>query len=386
MLRSQRRKTIIILLLGVTILVIALTVFVSLRVLQNQAPDDAAAASLQVTNADRFKTQAELTEFARKWREFAANKSNDFEDYLAFATGDGARYECRTVIMDKVGQESLYGCDLNVAFFIQDFPNYSKGSAIGPQDPALNKVLDELITQSGILQKAGELKIITLDNTYFNTANKNYKTRLQNIETARAQIGDKFVKKIDFEILTIYFHNQVPPTSVSVEAAKAAAEKKMTLLYAKVNSGELTMEQAGELIKQDRIPGDDTGVALKDLTDLYQILAYRKVVGHKFEYDPFIDRDLSLEIKSLGEGQMSTVKLFKDRKFTPEEFEAAAKNDSFTAFPMVDSGYMIFKVNKIDLGLGGNFTGNSPAEVEGKIKEGYKQGSETKITSNQVAQ
>lgn len=327
---------------------------------------DVDVASEQVTNADMLKTQAQRDEFAQKWTTFTADTNNTVWNYITYAQGEGARYKCDTVIMDHVGTETIYGCDLNVIFAMHDFVNYTTTNPIGPQDPNLNAILDELITQSGMLQKAAEQNIIELDDTFFNTPTKDYPKRAEMVGTAREAIGDQFVKKIDFEFISIYFHDEYPPKNLSIEEAKAAAKTKIDILYDRINSGEITMKQAGDEIKADNIKGDTTGVSMKDLDPLYDLNAYLKVEGHKFDYQILLDPAYDEELRSLGEGQISTVRLVKDMDFTNNK-------------ELIDSAFLIFKMNKIDFGLGGEFTEGSSEGIQESIKEELKGDAQIKL-------
>lgn len=331
-------------------------------------PSDTEAASEQVTNADKLKTKAQREAFAQRWADFMADQTHDVWDYIEYAlTDDGGRYECKTAIMDSVGEETLYGCDLNVIFVLHDFENYITTDAIGPQNASLNAILDELITQSGLLQKAAELGYMVLDSTFFNNPDKNHLKRLEQVKVARDQIGDQFVKTVDFEAIVIYFHNQQDP-EIPLDQAKAAAKAKMDILYSRLQSGSITMEQAGAEIASDNIIGDTTGISLIKLDPVYDGNAYMKILGHQFDQQIFIDSTYDEELKSLGEGQFSTVRLFKDYSFADNDVASQITDENIE---MVESGYIIFRLIKINFGLQSDFSGNSMDEVEEKIKNNY---------------
>ncbi|MBN2015290.1 hypothetical protein JW766_00455 [Candidatus Dojkabacteria bacterium] len=368
----KRSRIIMLVILFITLILGGVAIWLGLRLGKEEevTPEESEAASEEVTNADTLKTQAQREEFNRKWQTFIADETKTWRDYVEYAMGEGARYECTRVIMSNVGAESLYGCDLNALFVIYDLPTYISTQPIGPQDPNLNAVLNELITDSGLLQKAAEMDIITLDETFFNSPSKDMFERFSKVETARVAIGDQFVKRVDFEAVVIYFHNEYDP-QIPLEQAKEAAKTKMDILYGRLETGEITMRQAGEEIINDNIQGDTTGVSLTQLDRLYKENAYIEVIGHEFGERIFKDEVYDEELRSLGEGQMSTVRLCKDYKFTPEElFEA---NGETTEFPLVDSCYIIFKVNKITFGLGREFSGDTLEEVEDSIQDNYDQ-------------
>jgi len=278
--------------------------------------------------------------------------------------------------MDNVGEETLYGCDLNVIFVLHDFEHYITTEAIGPQDANLNAILDELITQSGLLQKSKELGYIQLDETFFDNPDKDQLKRLEQVSFAREKIGDLFVKTVDFEAIVIYFHNQRTP-DIPLEQAQQAAKAKMDILYERLQRGEITMQQAGEEIAADDIIGDTTGVSLDDLDPIYGENAYIKIVGHQFDQQIFVDPTYDEELKSLGEGQMSTVRLFKDYEFEEDAIAAQLLQEDTTK--LIDSGYIIFKLLKVDFGLQSDFSGNSLDAVEDKLQDEFKQDADIQL-------
>lgn len=368
--RKKGSKFMVFFVFLITVVLGGVAVWIGWRLQQEDdvTPEESEAASEEVIAADKLKTQAQRDAFAQLWREFAADETNKDSDYIEFALGDGARYECSTDIM-TVGEESLYGCDLNAVFVLHEFLTYSSAGAISAQNSDLNAVLDELITHSGLLQKAAELDILKLDDTFYNNPEKNMLKRFSKVKKARNEIGDQFVKRVDFEAVVIYFHNQIDP-EIPLEDAKTAAKTKMDVLYERIKSGEITMEEAGNEIMNDSIKGDTTGVSLSKLDRLYEYNAYSRITGHAFGDPIFTDSVYDEELRSLGEGQMSTVRLCHDFKFTDEEFLNA---EDVSEFEWVESCYIVFKVIRIDLGLGADLESGTREELEESIEGDYKE-------------
>lgn len=304
------------------------------------------AASEEVTQTEQV---ANWTTFNSGWQNFMADTSHTWEDYVAYAQGAGARYGCEEPIM-TVGEETLYGCDLNALFVIYEPQTYIQAGSISPQDSKLNSVLDGLITNSALLQEGQNQDVITLSSNIYNSPNKDTLARFAAVKSMRELFADQFEKRVDFEAVVIYFHNQVEP-QIPLAEAQAAAKAKMDVLYQRLQSGEITMKEAGAEIAADNIIGDTTGVSLALLDTLYDKNAYVAHEGHKFNSRIFKDPVYDDELRSLGEGQMSTVRLCKDYKFTNEEFQEFQDSEEGLQTEMVDSCYIIFKVNKIDLGL-----------------------------------
>lgn len=336
------------------------------------------AASEEVTNTERSRTATEWGIFNQQWNSLMADPQNEWESYVRFAQGEGARYDCNSPIM-TVGSETLYGCDLNAYFVIYNTPSYARAEAISPQDSELNQVLDKLVTDSGMMQKAAELGMLTLDETTFNSSNKDIFARFEALRGIRPQLESQFVKTYDFEFISIYFHNEIEP-EIPLAEAQTAAKRKMDVLYQRLNSGEITMEQAGNEIKANSIQGDDTGISLAQMDRLYVQNAYGSILDKAFADPVFTDASLDEEIKSLGEGQMSTVRLCKDQKFTKAQFEANPA--SIIDAPFVDSCYIIFKVNKINLGLNEAAPAENTDQFNENIKNEYK--SETTINTENL--
>lgn len=320
------------------------------------------AASEEVTQTERFQEQADWTNFNEKWQAVINDETKGWEDYVAYAMGEGARYECKAPIM-TVDQETLYGCDLNALFILYEPQAYIAPSAISPQDSTLNSVLDGLITNSALLQEGQNQSLLTLSENVFNSPNKDMFARLAAVKEMRTVFGDQLEKRVDFEVITIYFHNQIDPL-IPLEQAKTAAKAKMDVLYSRLKAGEITMAQAGAEIAANKITGDTTGVSLAQLDRLYDKNAYISRIGHKFNSRIFKDPVYDDELRSLGEGQLSTVRLCKDYKFTQEELAKSEETGEELNAPMVDSCYLIFKVNKINYGL-------IPQESEQQDVESY---------------
>ncbi len=333
------------------------------------------AASEEVTGTERFNTDAEWKTFNQKWVEFNKTK-HTWQEIVAYSQAEGARYECQKPIL-QVDKEIMYGCDLNALFAIKNNTAYIQAKSISPQSAELNEILDHLITNSSILQTAATTNIVKLSPQNFNSATKSTEQRFADLTTARTAIEKDFVKKIDFEAVTIYFHNEIDPV-IPLEQAKTAAKTKMDNLYTRIKSGAITMEQAGAEIAADKIVGDTTGISLAQLDPrkVYPENAYARVSEHGFDDQIFTDPVYDQELKSLGEGQISTVRTCKDYKFTFQEFKQS--NLNITKFPFVDSCYIIFKLNKIKYGVNKTLEGTTQQEVEEKIKNTVKV---TKLTN-----
>lgn len=336
------------------------------------------AASEEVTGTETSRTPTDWGIFNQQWHDFMNDPNNSWVEYVNLSQEPaGARYQCDAPIM-KVGEETLYGCDLNALYVLYEPESYITAGAISPQDPQLNTVLDALITNSGLLQEAQKRGEITLDESIYNSPSKDPVARINALRELRDRLGHTIDKTVDYEAIVIYFHNQVDP-KIPLAEAQAAAKAKMDVLYQRLNNGEITMETAGKEIAANDILGDTTGVSLADLDTLYADNAYQKRVQHVFDDRFFKDTSLDEELKSLGEGQMSTVRLCKDFSFTDEEYFASLETDDPFESPLVDSCYIIFKLNKINFGWLDE--GSSTVSAEDAITTEYTKQT-SKMTEN----
>jgi hypothetical protein len=319
----------------------------------------------QLVSAERFKTSEEWAEFNKKWQIFLADGRNSSEEYITYSQGEGARYTCNTEVM-QVGEEKLYGCDLNALFVLLAFDSYIKPTSVRSDDPQLTEAVDGLVADSGLLQEAKRLQLLELNELFYNSPTKNTLERFAKLKKIRREYDLKLEKTVDFEAVVIYFHNQIDP-KIPLAEAQAAAKTKIDILYNRLKSGEITMEQAGTEIKNDKITGDTTGVSLANLDLVFADNAYIRQEQHKFDSAFFKDTRLDDILRELPEGGMSGVETCKDYKFTSQELYSDPYKDDF---PFIDSCYLILKSNKVNFGLldpGSNYT-----SAEEYIKVKYK--------------
>lgn len=350
-----------------TLLVIVGGTVAGLYLQQQQQDTRQEAASEEVTNTEIIRTQAEWTDFNTQWKAFIADTNNGWEDYVAYSKSDGARYKCDAPIM-KVADETLFGCDLNAIFVISDIETYISPQPLPPQSSKLNAALDMLITDSALLQEAGKQGDVYLTADFYNNPQKDTVKRYEQLRIIKPLFEGKYEKTVDFEAIAIYFHNQEEP-AIGTQVAREAAQTKMNALYERLKSGEITMEEAGNEIKADKIIGDTSGVSLSQMDPVFRENAYFNVKKHKFFSRIFRDPVYDDELRSLGEGQMSTVRVCKDYQFTTEEMFAAQESGEQLDAPMIDSCLVIFKVNKISLGIDPNIQSSAESHIQSQYKE-----------------
>jgi hypothetical protein len=150
----------------------------------------------------------------------------------------------------KVGSETLYQIDLT-NYLSTYYPKESKEAKISPE--ILNKSLDDLATDSVILQEASKLKLITLSPNSFNNPTKNYAERGTLLQKSKEQISSSQVAKITGEAVQMWFNNATayPPPSTGVEAAKQSVKSKMDIYREELSSKKKTFTQVATSIKSD---------------------------------------------------------------------------------------------------------------------------------------
>ncbi len=315
-----------------------------------------------VSGIDTIRSEDDLQSFKSNWDYYIDGKDLSTESnigaYLTYAQEGGSRYDCDTPIM-KVGEETIYGCDLNVQFVMRDFKDYVEGYGEDFESNVLASMIDEVIIQSGLLQKGAELNIIELDELFYNSPDKSMSERFDKVDQVREELEAGYIKRIDYEVITIYFHNQEEPENIPLEEAKEIAYEKMEILYNRLKSGEITMEEAGDEIKNDNITGDTTGISLEDLDPIYEQNSYIKVIGREYGKSLFKDSSADDIVRDLDIGEISEILTLKDYKFTNEEFREATIEENF---PLVDSCYAIIELNSFDMGENGVFVAET---VEG---------------------
>lgn len=141
----------------------------------------------------------------------------------------------------KVGDEIIYQDDLDHEVAIQ------------PQLPsnksAINTLLKKIASDSAILQGASTEGLTLLDQTVYNSTQKDYAKRVKLVQDLEAKIRDK-ATQLSGEAVSIWFYN-TKPGALGLEKSKQVTFDKITKLHDDVKSGRTTIQQAAENIKND---------------------------------------------------------------------------------------------------------------------------------------
>lgn len=219
----------------------------------------------------------------------------------------------------KVGTETLYQKDLDTE--LAAYPVIKGVDA--------SKLLQKkLISDSIILQGAAADKIITLDPNVFNSVDKNYEKRLQLIAQAKKSIQGQS-DHIQGTIVSIWFSNSQPGPA-GYEKGKQIAYAQISKLYNDVKSGKITIEQAGEAIKND-----------SELAQVDPAYAANALIPFEASGNSAItfDKPFNTMLWNLPQGQLTPLYLAKDKDYKTKQ--------------MIDAVYMFAQVSqrKTDTGI-----------------------------------
>lgn len=147
-----------------------------------------------------------------------------------------------TVQLATVGSEPIYGSDLNFVLYT-NYPN-NKMTDQQAKDVALKTVA----TTSAILQAAKAQQITVVPEQIFNGADYNAKIKLTN--QIREIISSKSTK-YSASAISIWYYNSTPP-KIPESQARQTARTKIAKLLNDLRSSKITMEQAGNQIRNDK--------------------------------------------------------------------------------------------------------------------------------------
>lgn len=145
----------------------------------------------------------------------------------------------RRVIV-RVGAERIYNQDLTKE--TESYP-----------DPDKKKIrqflLAKLVTDSIILQAGAKNGFISLQKNIFNSSDKNYTLRLQAVAKVKKEITSH-IDSVEGTAVAMFFING-SPGPLGYQKAWDIVKNKITSLYNRVKTKQITIEQASAEIKND---------------------------------------------------------------------------------------------------------------------------------------
>lgn len=146
-----------------------------------------------------------------------------------------------SAIIAKVGQEELYQKDFDYEYSIHPQKD-------NPQIKSI--ILNKMILDSVILQGAQADGLLTLDSSVFNSKDKLYSVRVSTVDSVKELLESKS-DKIEGDVVSIWYHNNSWIGPKGLEASKQIARQKITDLHAQVVAKKITIQEAGQMIKND---------------------------------------------------------------------------------------------------------------------------------------
>lgn len=208
----------------------------------------------------------------------------------------------------QVGEEKIYQSDLD------------KETAVYPplkNFDVMRFLLDKIATDSAILQGAQEDGLIKLDNSVFNSPNKDYYKRIKLVSQIKQDINNQ-ADSIQGSVVSIWFYN-MNLGSLTYDQAKALAYTKIKKIHGQVKSGKMTIGEAGRAISSD-----DSLIQIDKSyksNAIFNFSAIKNEDNEKITFDPKLDAILW----GLQEGEISDIYLAKDKpgELYGKEVEAA---------------------------------------------------------------
>lgn len=217
-------------------------------------------------------------------------------------------------VIAKVGAENIYQKELN--FEMKSYP--------AVKDVDIKKLLFEKIVKDSVALQAAQSEGITkLDESVFNSLQIDYLKRAELIKGIKEKIGSKS-DMISGAIVSIWFYNRAPGR-YGYDKGKEMALAAITKIHDDVKSGKLTIQQAGQAIRNDpKLGYVDPGYLSNAL------LEFNKSPKEKIVFDQVFDA----KVKKMNTDQVSDVYLAKSN-----EWKGGLPTEN-----MIDSVYMFAQV------------------------------------------
>lgn len=205
-------------------------------------------------------------------------------------------------VIAEVGREKIYQKDLDTEL------------SYYPEDPEAKAVLlQKMITDSVILQGASDENLIDLDQTVFNSLEKDYLKRIEMVSQAKRLLSER-EDMLKGKVVAIWFFNNDYIGPLGYERGKQIAFEKLSELQKRVVDGTVTIDQAGEIIKNDK--------SLEQLDPVYKNNALYEFNTKKSNPQISLSTELDNELWSLEPGGVSKVYIAKTKDAKGQERES----------------------------------------------------------------
>jgi hypothetical protein len=147
-------------------------------------------------------------------------------------------------VIALIGEENIYQSDLDTE--IKYFPtNITEVEGVSTKQYLLNKIIEDSI----LLQESGQV----LSNNIYNSPTKDYLERTkqtQELKDLRVSAIENLKVGISGDLITVWYLNMIQSPYGEAEA-KIMAFSKITEIHNKIQEGELSIEQAAQVLKGD---------------------------------------------------------------------------------------------------------------------------------------
>ncbi|MEX0896078.1 MAG: hypothetical protein WDZ94_04025 [Patescibacteria group bacterium] len=232
-------------------------------------------------------------------------------------------------VIATVGEEQIFQSDLE-----QIIP------LLPASENTQEQGLEVLVNHSIILQAAQEEGVIGIPSELFNKPYKNQSARFEFVDQVRQTIESNF-SVIQGSVVSIYFLNESPGI-IGYEAGREFAQQKINAIHQQVTNGEITMQQAGQMIAAD--------AELERVDSAFRSNAY-----FEFSAGPdegiVIDPDLDPAIRALDPGEVSSVLVGKGMDlsdWSPTSDVQVEVVDAMFMFAQVDKKETNLEYNSFD--------------------------------------
>lgn len=232
-------------------------------------------------------------------------------------------------VITQVGEDTIFQSDINQ--YRPSAPNVEN---------AEGHMIAGLTRQSAIIQGALAAEWIEPEDAKLNTPNRSLSNRTQLTERIEAQFNEQRTR-VEGSTIGIYFLNEFPGP-IGYQEGRRLADQKIRAIYSRLRSGEITMQQAGEIIAND--------TQLEQVDSSYKTNAYSTFsigVGQKVTHDP----DANDRILSLSEGELSPIITAKSIDLSSIDFSSEDHYQAIEELEPIDALFIIAQVDKRVVGL-----------------------------------
>lgn len=209
-------------------------------------------------------------------------------------------------ILLRVGNETIYYRDLTIE--LASYPDAS-------DENAKELLTQKLITDSIILQGGKDDGILELEPDFFNSPEKNYERRIEEVSKVKDSFQTNSVQSKGY-VVAVWFRNNGYVGPRGLNGSKELARKKLTALHTEVAEGRMSIQKAGEILKND--------TSLKELDIAYKNNAiFPFTIYNKDSQHITLNKNLDTELMQLPEGGVSSLYLgTTNDKEVSEPYEA----------------------------------------------------------------